>query len=92
VPVLPAHKVTFERGEVFPDFKVLRQCPFFLLIKLRLREGKALGSEEGKGLGSGLCCEQRKENEERLCRFMFGIFVLTLGVALEYQFYLNLGE
>jgi hypothetical protein len=26
-----------------------------------LREGKAIGSEEGKGLGSGLCCDQMKE-------------------------------
>jgi hypothetical protein len=49
-----------------------------------------LGSEGGKGLGSGLCCEQWKENEERL--WMFGIFILTLGVELGYKFYLNLGQ
>lgn len=77
--------------EVCLDFEVLRQC-LFVLIKLRLRKGKVLGSEEGKGVRSGLCYEQRNENEERLCFFMFKIFILTLGVALGYRFYLNLGE
>jgi hypothetical protein len=28
-------------------------CPLILLAEVRLREGKALGSEEGKGLESG---------------------------------------
>jgi hypothetical protein len=31
---------------------------------LSCREGKALGNEEGKGLGSGICYEQRKEFEQ----------------------------
>jgi hypothetical protein len=33
---------------------------------VHLREGKTLGSEEGKGLGSRLCYEQRKEFEQGL--------------------------
>jgi hypothetical protein len=32
--------------------KVPRQCPLVLLIEVRLREHKALGSEEGMVLGS----------------------------------------
>jgi hypothetical protein len=43
--------------------KVPRQCPFVLLVEKRLREGKALGSEEGKGLGRGACYEKRNEAE-----------------------------
>jgi hypothetical protein len=31
---------------------------------VNLRYGKALGSEEGKGIKSGLRCEQRKEAEQ----------------------------
>jgi hypothetical protein len=31
-----------------------RQCPLVLLVKVRRREGKALGFEEGKALGSVL--------------------------------------
>jgi hypothetical protein len=30
-----------------------------------MKDGKTLGSEEGKGLGCGLCCEQRKDDEQR---------------------------
>jgi hypothetical protein len=41
--------------------EVLRQHPPNLLVEVRSREGKALGSEEGKLLGSGLCCHQRTE-------------------------------
>jgi hypothetical protein len=33
-------------------FDVPRQCPLVLLVKVRRREGKALGYEEGKGLGN----------------------------------------
>jgi hypothetical protein len=40
--------------------KVPRQCPF-VLVEVCFRKGKALGSEEGKWLGSGVCFEQRKE-------------------------------
>jgi hypothetical protein len=39
--------------------KVLKQCLLDLVIKILLREGKALGSEEGKGVSY----EQRKEVE-----------------------------
>jgi hypothetical protein len=38
----------------FPVLKAPRQCPLVLLIEVRLTEGKALGSEEGKVLGCGL--------------------------------------
>jgi hypothetical protein len=34
-----------------PVLKVPRQCPLVLPVEVRLREGKALGSEKGKGLG-----------------------------------------
>jgi hypothetical protein len=37
-----------------PALKAPRQCPLVLLVEIRLRKGKALGREEGKGLGSGL--------------------------------------
>jgi hypothetical protein len=37
------------------------QCS--LVLPVYLREGKAVGSEEGKGLGNGLRCVQRKETE-----------------------------
>jgi hypothetical protein len=33
-----------------PALKVPRQCPLVLLVEVRLGEGKALGSEEGKRL------------------------------------------
>jgi hypothetical protein len=48
---------------VLPVLKVSRQCPLVLLIEEKLREGKTLGSEKGKVLGSGLPCEQRREDE-----------------------------
>jgi hypothetical protein len=38
------------REKRFPALKVPRQCPLGLLVEVRLREGKALGSEEGKRL------------------------------------------
>jgi hypothetical protein len=38
-----------------PVLKVPRQCPHALLVEVRLREGKAYGSENGKRLGCGLC-------------------------------------
>jgi hypothetical protein len=42
------------------------QCLLVLLIKVVWREGKALGNEEGKALGSGLYYEKRKKVEQRL--------------------------
>jgi hypothetical protein len=41
---------------------VPRQCPL-VLIEVLLREGEALGSAEGKELGSEFCYEQRREVE-----------------------------
>jgi hypothetical protein len=35
--------------EHIPALKVPSQCPFVLLVEVRLTEGKALGSEESKG-------------------------------------------
>jgi hypothetical protein len=51
-------------AEHFPVFKAPRQCPLVLLVEEYLREGKALGSEKGKVLGSGHCYEQSREDEE----------------------------
>jgi hypothetical protein len=48
------------RGGDIPVLRVHRQCPLVILVKLRLRQGKALGSEEGKVSGSGHCYEQQK--------------------------------
>jgi hypothetical protein len=47
--------------------KISRLCPVVLWTDLRLREGEALGSEEGKMLGSGFHEEQRKRVEQGLC-------------------------
>jgi hypothetical protein len=46
--------------------KVLRQCPLVLLVEVSLKVGKALENEKDKGLGCGLCHEQRTEAEQRL--------------------------
>jgi hypothetical protein len=35
----------------FMAFKVLRQCPLVLLVKLQCREGKESGNEKGRALG-----------------------------------------
>jgi hypothetical protein len=55
------YKLRGRGGEIFPALKVPSQCPLSLLFKVRLREGKALGSETGKVLGCGLYSEQRSE-------------------------------
>jgi hypothetical protein len=49
----------------FPTLKVSGNCPVVLLVEALLREGKVLGSEEGKVLGSGFSCEQRRKSEQR---------------------------
>jgi hypothetical protein len=36
----------------FPALKISRQSPLLLLVEVYIREGKALGNEEGKALGS----------------------------------------
>jgi hypothetical protein len=49
--------------EFFPSFlMILRQCLIVLRVEERLRKGKALGSEKGKGLGYGLRYEQKEKN------------------------------
>jgi hypothetical protein len=47
-------------GGILPTLKVPSQYSFVLLVELRLKEGKALGSEGHKGLGIRFCYEQRK--------------------------------
>jgi hypothetical protein len=53
-------------SEKFPALKIPRQGPHVFPVKAFLREGEALGGEEGKALGSGLCYEQRREVGQRL--------------------------
>jgi hypothetical protein len=36
------------------------QCPLVILVDKSSREGKASGSEKGKGLGHAFFCEQRE--------------------------------
>jgi hypothetical protein len=50
----------------FPALEVPRLIPLVLLEEVLSKEGKAFGCEEGKGLGSGLCYEQRREVERGL--------------------------
>jgi hypothetical protein len=45
--------------------KVLRQCPLLLLVEVRKREDKVLGSEKGKTFGSDPCYERRREEVEQ---------------------------
>jgi hypothetical protein len=42
------------RNKLPPALKILRQYSLVLLVQLRWREGKALGSEQGKVLGEKL--------------------------------------
>jgi hypothetical protein len=66
----------FGRQKSFHKLKVPRQCPIFLLVEVRLKEGKVLGSEEGKGLGSGVYCEQRKQMD-------FVVYVRNVDVNIQ---------
>jgi hypothetical protein len=43
-----------------PASNVLKHC-LLVLVEVRLKKGKALQSEEGKLLGSGLCYVQRSQ-------------------------------
>jgi hypothetical protein len=62
---------TINRGQSdFPALNVPRQYPLVLLVEVCLREGEALGIEEGKVLGSGLCYEERREDERQLYLFI----------------------
>jgi hypothetical protein len=47
--------------EKYPASKVPRQWPLVVIVKIYSREGKELGSEKGKSLGSGLRYEHREE-------------------------------
>jgi hypothetical protein len=47
------------------------QCPFVLLVEVRLREEKVLGSEKEKGLGIGLCYEKMRKNFTMYDRKLF---------------------
>jgi hypothetical protein len=60
-----------------PDLKVPRQASLILLVKVVGKEGKALGSEEGKASGSGHFYEQRKEVEQGLLLPPIGTVTLT---------------
>jgi hypothetical protein len=40
---------------MFLALKFPVQCPQDLLVEVRLKRGKALGSKKRKGLGNGLC-------------------------------------
>jgi hypothetical protein len=40
-----------------------RNGKIFLLVEVYLRGGKALGSQEGKVLGNGLCYDEKKDVE-----------------------------
>jgi hypothetical protein len=51
---------------IFLALKVPMYCPFVLLVEVCLREDKALGSEKGKDLGSGICYERQREFEQGL--------------------------
>jgi hypothetical protein len=54
------------RQKTVLTLKVPRQYPHILLVKVYLREGKALGSEGGKGVGGGRCLENNREFEHGL--------------------------
>jgi hypothetical protein len=43
----------FEGKQIWPILKVPSQCSLFLLVEVCWKEGKALGNEGGKALGSG---------------------------------------
>jgi hypothetical protein len=61
-PLQPSEALHLGRGQYFsPALKFHRQCPL-----VPLAEDQALGSEGGKVLGSGLCCEQSREVEMEL--------------------------
>jgi hypothetical protein len=42
----------YEGRQHFPALSVSSKCPLFLLVNICSREGKALGNEGGKELGS----------------------------------------
>jgi hypothetical protein len=69
------------RDRHFPPLQVPRQCPLVIPVQARLGEGKESGSEEGKALGCGLCCEQAIEVEQGLNTAYDGTFYIVDGRA-----------
>jgi hypothetical protein len=86
--------------KIFPVLKVPRQCLFVLLV-----QGKALGSEEEKGLGTWLCYEQTTEIHQELyclwsefwywrCKGWIAVnfWYTTVRASLGQYFYINIGR
>jgi hypothetical protein len=68
------------RGEdSFPAVNAPRQFPFVPLVEARLKWGKALENEEGKGLRR-LFCKQEEETEQG-CTAYDCNFVINIGRA-----------
>jgi hypothetical protein len=55
------HHVSGKEKRNFHDSQISRNFPLVLLVEVRLIKGNALGNEEGKVSGSGLCYEKREE-------------------------------
>lgn len=55
------------------------QCSFVLPVKIRLRLGKALRSEDCKGLLSGFSHQIKVESVSLKTKFVFNIERATLG-------------
>jgi hypothetical protein len=79
--------ITAAFRKCFAASKVPRQYPFVLLMEVRLREGKAVGSEKGKGLRSKLCYEEMREFEQGR---MIEILIITFEGLLKLKVYLNI--
>lgn len=54
------------------------------------REGKALRSEEGKPMGSGLHAAHSRRNKLRVFTYLGDILMLTLGDTSEFSFNVNM--
>jgi hypothetical protein len=75
-----------------PASKVTRQYPFLFLVEVRLREGKALGSEEGTGLEMGFGMSRGKNLSRRFTAYDRD-FDMNIGRAsLDRNFYLIWGR
>jgi hypothetical protein len=59
-----------------PALKIPRQYPHVLLINVKRKQGKPLGTEEGKASGNGQFFKQRKEAKSLLNSFRF--LILTM--------------
>jgi hypothetical protein len=54
------------------------------------REGKALGSEEGKSMESGLHAACSRRNKLRVFTYLGDILMLTFGDTSEFSFHVNM--